>query len=163
MTAELNRKIENLIRLGTIAAVDHAARRVIVKTGGNDTAWLKWITLRAGNTRTWNPPTVGEQVMILSPSGVLENGLVMPSIFSDAHDAPSASPSEHVTDYPDGARIAYDHASGALTATGIKTATIQASESITANTPLTHITGDAHIGGNVKIDGTLEIDGLVTY
>lgn len=154
---ELSRRLENMIRLGTVAAVDHAARRVRVQSGELLTQWLKWITPRAGNTRTWDPPTIDEQVMILSPSGVLENGLVMPSVFSDAHDAPSISPDEHVTLYPDGARVAYNHATGALTATGITTALVQAAESVTADTPMTHATG------NVKIDGTLEVDGLITY
>lgn len=155
--AELNRRIENLIRLGTIAEVDHAAALCRVESGGLLTDWLPWFERRAGATREWNPPTVGEQVMVLSPSGVLDGGLVLLGLFSTAHAAPSHSPDEHVIDYPDGARIAYNHASGALTVTGIKTALVQASESVTADTPYTHITGDT------KIDGTLEVDGLITY
>lgn len=157
MSAELNRRIENLIRIGTIAEVDHAAHRVRVDSGELLTTWLKWRTGRAGATRTWSPPTIGEQVMILSPSGVLENGIVMPSIFSDAHDSPSDSPTEHVMLFPDGARISYDHASGALTATGIQTALVQAAVSVTLDTPLTHCTGDLHV------NGTATIDDLLTY
>lgn len=157
MTAELNRRIENLIRIGTIAEVDHVAHRVRVESGELLTDWLKWRTGRAGTTRSWSPPTIGEQVMILSPSGELGNGIVLPSIFSDAHDAPSDSPTEHVMLFPDGARIAYDHASGALTATGIQTATIQAAVSATLDTPLTHCTGDLHV------NGTATIDDLLTY
>ncbi|HCE7062829.1 phage baseplate assembly protein V, partial [Pseudomonas aeruginosa] len=38
--ATLSRLIENLIRLGTIAAVDHAAQRVRVLTGDLLTGWL---------------------------------------------------------------------------------------------------------------------------
>jgi phage baseplate assembly protein V len=157
MNAELNRRIENLIRLGTIAEVDHAAHRVRVDSGELLTAWLKWRTGRAGATRTWSPPTIGEQVMILSPSGELANGIVMPSIFCDAHDSPSDSATEHVIEFPDGARLSYDHASGALTASGIQTATIQAAVSVTLNTPETHITGD------VQIDGKCTVDDLLTY
>ena len=155
--AELSRRLENMIRIGTVAAVDHAAHRVRVQSGALLTDWLKWRTARAGATRTWCPPTVGEQVMILSPSGELANGIVLPSIFSDAHDAPSDAPDLHLVEFPDGARIAYDHAAGALTVTGIKTAVVQAAESITVDTPLTHITGA------VQIDGPLTVDGLVTY
>lgn len=155
MTAELNRRIENLIRIGTIAEVDHVAHRVRVESGELLTDWLKWRTGRAGATRSWSPPTIGEQVMILSPSGELGNGIVLPSIFSDAHDAPSDSPTEHVMLFPAGARIAYDHASGALTATGIQTATIQAAVSATLDTPLTHCTGDLHVNGAATIDDLL--------
>lgn len=155
--AELNRKIENMIRIGTVFSIDYVARRVRVKSGKLETQWLKWATPRAGDTREWDPPTIGEQVMVLSPSGVIENGVVMPSVFSSAHDAPSSSATLHVTEYPDGARVAYDHDAGALTATGIKTALVQASASVTADTPYTHITGDT------QIDGTLTVNGLLTY
>lgn len=149
--AELSRRLENIIRFGTIAEVNHAARRVRVDSGELRTAWLKWQTGRAGNARTWSPPSLGEQVMILSPSGVLENGIVVPSIYCDDNDAPSSSASEHVFAFPDGARISYDHDSGALIASGIQTAIVQAATSVTLDTPHTHCTG------------SLTIDGLLTY
>lgn len=149
--AQLSRLVENLIRVGTIAEVDHAAARCRVASGELLTEWLPWLEHRAGNTRTWDPPTVGEQVIILSPSGEPAGGIALTGIFRSAHPAPSASPSEHVIDFPDGARIAYDHATGALTATGIQTATIQAAVSVTLDTPYTHITG------------RLEVDDLLTY
>lgn len=155
--AEISRRIENMIRIGTIFDVDLIARRVRVKSGGVDTGWLKWRSGRAGATREWNPPTIGEQVMILSPSGEISGGIVIPSIYSDEHDAPSSSPDMHVTDYPDGAQISYNHATGALLAVGIRTALVQASESVTAETPLVHCTGD------VTIAGSLTVDGLLTY
>lgn len=151
MNAELNRRLENLIRIGTIAAIDHATHRVRVDSGELLTDWLKWRTGRAGATRSWSPPTIGEQVMILSPSGELGNGIVLPSIFSDVFDSPSSSASEHVIEFPDGARLSYDHASGALSASGIQTATIQAAVSVTLDTPLTHCTGK------------LTVDDLLTY
>ena len=58
---------------------------------------------------------------------------------------------EHVTVYPDGARIAYNHTTGALTATGIQTGTIEAQVKVTIDTPETHITGK------------LTVDDLLTY
>lgn len=150
-TAELSRRMESQIRLGTIAEVDHAAARCRVQTGGLLTDWLPWMAVRAGATRQWSPPSVGEQALLLSPSGHTGAGIVIPGLYADAHAAPSASPDEHVTDYPDGARIAYNHATGALIATGIKTAQVQAAESVTLDTPQTHITGE------------LVVDGLITY
>ncbi|MBI5917790.1 MAG: phage baseplate assembly protein V [Nitrosomonadales bacterium] len=123
--ASLSRMIENLIRFGTVTEVDHAARHVRVTTGAITTGWLKWRAERAGRTVTWDPPSIGEQVMILSPSGELANGIVIPSIYSDEHDAPDDSPSTHVTRYPDGAVVSYNHESGALSVTGIKSAYVE--------------------------------------
>lgn len=89
--AELLRLIHNLIRTGTIAEVDHAAARVRVKSGALLTDWLPWIESRAGTSRSWNPPTVGEQVMLFSPGGDPAAGLVLTGLFSNAHPTPANS------------------------------------------------------------------------
>lgn len=150
-TVELSRRLENLIRLGTISAVDHANALCRVRSGGIETGWLPWFERRAGETRTWDPPTIGEQAMVLSPSGEPAGGLVLVGLFRAAHPAPDASPTTHVTDYPDGARISYDHASGHLEVAGIKTARIEASVSVTLDTP------------DVYCTSRLTVDGLLTY
>ena len=108
---ELSRRIENIVRIGTIHDVDHDAVRCRVRTGRLVTDWLRWHTPRAGQTRTWDPPTTGEQCLILSPSGEPENGVVFYGFNSDNHPAPSNRPSEHLTVYPDHAYIFYDHES----------------------------------------------------
>lgn len=138
---ELSRLIENLVRIGTIHSVDHAKKRCMVQSGRLVTEWLRWFEQRAGETTTWNPPTIGEQCVVLSPSGVIENGLVFYGAPSDIIDTPSHDPAKHVIKFPDGAVFTYDHAASHLDISGIATATITASESITHDAPLTHITG----------------------
>lgn len=165
--AELSRRLENMIRIGTIAEIDHAARRVRVNSGELTTDWLKWRAVRAGSTLTWEPPTIGEQVMILSPSGELANGIVIPSIYSDAHDAPDSSPNTHVTQYPDGAVVSYNHASGAMSITGIKSASIAASGNVTVECANANVncTGKASVTaeGGIELDGTgaAQLKGIV--
>lgn len=107
---DLLRLIHNLIRLGTIAEVDHARARVRVKSGGLLTAWLPWVASRAGNTRDWSPPTLGEQVIVFSPGSDPAAGIVLSGIFSDAHPAPSSEPNIIGRWLPDGTHIKYDHA-----------------------------------------------------
>ncbi|MBS0353035.1 MAG: phage baseplate assembly protein V [Proteobacteria bacterium] len=138
---ELSRRLENLIRMGTIHSVDHPARRCRVQSGGLVTQWLPWLERRAGETATWSPPTVGEQCAILSPSGEPGGGIVFFGVPSDQIDTPSHTPDTHVIKFPDGAVFTYNHTTSHLEITGIATATIVASESITHDTPLTHITG----------------------
>ena len=157
---ELSRRLENLLRIGTVHSVDHGKARCRVQSGELVTQWLPWIERRAGQTTTWNPPTIGEQCMVLSPSGEPAGGVVIYGTYSAENAAPSTSPDDHVTLYPDGTRISYDHAKGhyqasypdgahlsydhpssSLEAVGIKTALVVASTSVTLDTPLTHITG----------------------
>ena len=108
--AELNSRVANLLRLGTILAVDLPRARCKVQSGRLETGWLRWATARAGTTRTWDPPTVGEQCMLLSPSGNTENGIVLFGINSELIKPPSQSADIHRPDWPDGALCEYDHA-----------------------------------------------------
>lgn len=106
--AELARLIENLVRFGTIAEVQHKPPRVRVRTGELLTTWLPWLALRTGADREWDPPTVNEQVILLSPSGQLANGVAITGLFSDLIPANGDRPSLHRRTYADGAVIEYD-------------------------------------------------------
>ena len=141
----LSRLVENLIRVGTVLEVDHAQKRCRVKSGGLLTGWLPWFSPRTGITRDWDPPTLGEQCIILSPSGEVGGGMVLLGLYADAFDAPSTSPDEHVREYPDGARISYNHVTGALNAVGIQTALVQAATQVTFDCPQVTFTGKVNV------------------
>ncbi|UXY16728.1 phage baseplate assembly protein V [Chitiniphilus purpureus] len=130
-TPDLARRLESLLRFGTIAQVDPGRARCTVTTGGITTEWLPWFALRAGRTQCWNPPTVGEQCLVLAPSGELAGGVVLLGMFSEASPAPSSDPDETLTVYPDGATLRYNHATHAMTIDGIASLVVNASDRIT--------------------------------
>lgn len=160
MTADLNRRIENIIRFGTIAEVDFANAKAKVKSGGILTDWLPWLTARAGNVRTWCPPSIGEQCVILAASGELTTAVILVGLYTK--NAPSHTPEETLIDFPDGARVVYNHSTGALTVTGIQTATIQAAISITLNAPQVNMTGNLQVDGSINSDGDQVAGGVST-
>jgi len=130
--AELYRLLCNLVRTGVVVEVDLTTQRCRVTSGQLSTTWLPWLTHRAGRSRTWWAPSVGEQVVLLAIGGELSTAFVLPALYSDTSPAPSASADAwHVT-FPDGAIIEYEPDTGALSATGVKSAAIQASDSISA-------------------------------
>ena len=133
---ELARAIRNLIRSGVVTEVDTVQGLCRVQSGGIQTTWLNWLTTRAGRSRTWWAPSVGEQVLLLAIGGELDTAFVLPGIFSDDNPAPSASADACHMAFPDGAVIEYEPETSALTVSGIKTADVTASESITATVPL---------------------------
>lgn len=133
---ELARAIRNLIRSGVVTEVDTEQGLCRVQSGGIQTTWLNWLTTRAGRSRTWWAPSVGEQVLLLAIGGELDTAFVLPGIFSDDNPAPSASADAWHVAFPDGAVIEYEPETGALTVSGIKTADVTASESITATVPV---------------------------
>ncbi len=150
--AELARLLENLIRIGIVADVRHSAPPAVrVSAGGITTTWLPWCEHRAGGTRTWNPPTKGEQVVLLCPSGDPANGIVLCAIPSAANDVPSHAPNETLTLYPDGAQVKYDHSAGMLTVQGVKTVFLEAATSVLVKCP------------DTTFDGSVTVKGLLSF
>ena len=162
---ELARLLRNLIRIGVVVETNSAEGLCRVQTGGMKTTWLNWLTSRAGRSRVWWAPSVGEQVLILAIGGELDTAFVLPGIFSDDHPAPSASPDAFHVAFPDGAVIEYEPDNGALTVSGIKTADVTASDSITATVPVVLVKAETRITldtpevvcTNKLITGTLEV------
>ncbi|ERI52122.1 baseplate assembly protein [Pseudomonas sp. EGD-AK9] len=119
--ADLRRRLDNMIRSGTIAEVDHgdpAQGRLPccrVKTGAITTGWLHFFTCRAGSTNEWSPVSVGEQCTILSPSGELAQGQVLVGLYSEANPPCSNSPDVHRVEWANGDFLEHNAATGALT------------------------------------------------
>ena len=150
VSAEDQRKTANLIKQGNIAESDPAGR-VRVRIGNLLTDWLPYFVPFAGGVSVHRPPSVGENCLVLSPSGETANGLVLCGLMSDQFPQPSNSADETVIRFPDGASIRYNHASGSLDASGIKTITVQAAQSLLIDCPQSSFTG------------ALTVDGLFTY
>lgn len=162
---DIGRVLRNMIRVGLIVDTNTETGQCRVQTGGMQTTWLNWLTCRAGRSRVWWAPSVGEQVLILAIGGELDTAFVLPGIFSDDHPAPSASSDAIHVAFPDGAVIEYEPESGALTVSGIKTADVTASDSITATVPVVLVKAETRITldtpevvcTNKLTTGTLEV------
>lgn len=162
---ELSRQIANLIRVGEVTELDFAdpeAPRVRVEVSGFPSDWLPWSAARAGATRKWSPPSVGEQVIIVAPYGDLGQAMIIGSLFSAATPAPDTSATSETIEYPDGSTVRYDSASHTLTVTiaeegrvvvNCKEATVNAAEEMTFNTPLATFSGNIKAAGDIE-DGT---------
>ncbi|RFA31335.1 hypothetical protein CAI21_01525 [Alkalilimnicola ehrlichii] len=129
--AELLRLLNNLVRLGTVHEVDTATARARIKSGAILTGWLPWLSARAGTTRDWDPPTAGEQVLLLSPGGDLSQAIVLTGIYSEASPPPATDPSVWKREFPDGTTVTYDHAEKALAIATVDRIEIQAGGDIT--------------------------------
>lgn len=103
---EMERYIRNLVRYVTVTEdpVDGKVRAVD-KGGGDGGKDLPlppqpWAEVGAprdgGNGTTWRPPKPGQQMLCLTPSGKLGQGILIPAAFSNDCAAPSQSADEHV-------------------------------------------------------------------
>ena len=110
--AEHDRMLSNMLIVGTVDSVDHAAATCRIRSGDWVSAPVPWASLGAGQVRNWRPPSVGEQAMLMSPSGDPANGFALPGFYTSQHQGGNdASPDVTATDWPDGAREQYNHAS----------------------------------------------------
>lgn len=144
---DLNRRLANVVTVGQIEAVDYATATARVRLGDNLTANLPLPAGRAGGNRTWSPPEVGEQVIVLSPSGNLASGCILSSLYSETAAAPGNRAGLHRTVYANGAVIEYDRDENAFTMD-----LAGGSVSITAPGGLT-IIGTVTVTGDVIADG----------
>lgn len=149
--AELLRLIHNLIRLGKVTEVDQQAAICRVKIGALETKGLKWISTRAGTTRDWDPPTVGEQVVVFAPGGDLSAAVVLAGLYQQSHGAPASSGGVWQRDFPDGAQLQYDHENHAADVTLPAGGTL-------------NLVSDGGIGitGNVQVTGSIAASGEVS-
>jgi phage baseplate assembly protein V len=86
--SEFIRRLNNIVRLGTVSEVDYKKARIRVKIGKITTTWIPCLTT-AGAIKLCNPPVVGEQVSVISHGGDLSLAVAIPSIFQSKFDAPS--------------------------------------------------------------------------
>jgi phage baseplate assembly protein V len=105
---DAERRIANIVIMGRIAELDAAGARVRVTTGDITTGWLPFATVRAGQDRTWHAPEPGEQVVVVCPCGDTNQGVVVGSVYRDAHPAPGDTEETSRTVFKDGAVLEYD-------------------------------------------------------
>jgi len=155
--ADISRLLQNLLRYGVVASVDHAARRCTVRSGELITKPLRWLTYRAGDARTWWAPSEGEQVILLCPGGDTARGTVLPALYADEAPAPVDGDTAHVTQYPDGAVVSYAPEQHelrlALPSGGKVILMAPAGVEITGDT---RITGKLHITDDVSVDAGIK-------
>lgn len=159
--------LSELIRLGTVSEVDLEQATVKVRygnpdddDGGAETPPIRWLTLRAGDTKVWSPPTVGEQVVLIVPDGQLAAAIALPGVIQDAFPAAGSDLTEVIT-FKDGARIAYDPEGHTLTAVLPEggTAEVEAPGGLTIRADVT-IEGNVTVNGNVDASEDVTADGV---
>ncbi|EMB2742714.1 phage baseplate assembly protein V [Vibrio parahaemolyticus] len=159
---DLQRRMANMIRRGRVHSVDFEQSPPRVKVEyekGAVTGWLPWISGRESNKhRTdWEPLAIGEQVIILSESGELSAGVVLPSLPDATSPVPSTSPDEHVSRYEDGTTFTYNRKTHTLSIDVQGDANLHTTGNVTA-----HIEGTADVtvakATTVKTDATLNVE-----
>ena len=142
--ANIYQRLTKLARHGNIHDVQADPPRCRVTFGDDpDTGkphisdWLNWSARSDSEVNDWSMPAVGAPVVVLSPGGETDNGIVFPAGYSNDRPPPATAPGQHVTQYSDGATVMYDTKSHIMTLTLPE-------------------------GGKVKFKADVDIDGTLT-
>lgn len=177
-TAEHDRMIGGMVIPCRVVAVDLAAAMVRVSDGGDWTsAWVRWHSQAAGKARHWRAPSLGEQGVLISPSGNPAQGTFVPGLYGNAGSQPDNRDHVEVWRFDDGGSLLYDWQAkryqimlptgtveivvgvtravltdDAITAqtttASVRATTITLEGQVQINGPLT-VTGDIHGGGKI--------------
>lgn len=98
--AEVERRLHNSGQQGTVSQVDAAKGLMRLKIGeseGKDvlSPWVPYAQV-AGALKVHSPPSVGQQMLLVAPSGDLDQAVGMPMTWSDNNQSPSQDGAAHV-------------------------------------------------------------------
>ena len=157
MNADANRRLENIVRFGTIKTINPSKPipRVIVNLGDIETPEIRCLNIRSGVDATWDMPSINEECVVISPCGDIgPTSFVLYGFYNDDHPAPSDDLNKKIRMFADGCVIAYDvaahHLSAVLPSGG--TAVLTADGGVTVN-------GDTTINGNLQVNGSTAMTG----
>jgi len=152
---ELNRKFNQSIKIGVVTQVDVTKALAKVQFAQNlTTPLLPWLSTAASNAN-WRCLELGEQVVVISPCGDINQGIILPSIYSNDNPSPGSNKNELITKYADGTIIKYDTATGSLSVDSPQIISVTCSTAtINAN--------QTTINGNLSVNGTVSATGDVT-
>ncbi|MFP8831850.1 phage baseplate assembly protein V [Acinetobacter baumannii] len=157
MNADANRRLENIVRFGTVKTINPSKPipRVIVNLGDIETPEIRCLNIRSGDDTTWDMPSENEECVVISPCGDIgPTSFVLYGFYNDDHPAPSDDLNKKIRMFADGCVIAYDiaahHLSAVLPSGG--TAILTADGGVTVN-------GDTTINGNLQVNGSTAMTG----
>lgn len=165
--SELDRRLSNVIRVGTVIAVSAAKGRAQISDGHWSSAWLPWLEARAGAAATWTPPQVGEQAVALCPAGEPDAGVIVAGLFNTRNPPPGDRLKLSTRRFSDGAHETHDADSGVWTFSVPSGAIILEAGGVSLTVTPTGvvidgdvtITGSASVAGGVSITGGAAIKG----
>lgn len=104
----LKNQVANLIRTGKVTKIYADEGLVDVEIEKIVKKRMPFLTMRAGEDKTYWMPSVDEQGAVLSPSGNLANAMFLPALNSDKFPVPEDDEKWTTREWKDGAKESYD-------------------------------------------------------
>jgi phage baseplate assembly protein V len=161
---EIERRVNNIIQIGTIVEVDKSKALARVNVLGRVTDFLPVKMIGNSFIKVFIPMRVGEQVMVVCPYGNANSGFIVPSVFNTNCKEPNgSSPDKAIIEFAGGVKIVSDGENINITApasvnVNCESANVTA-ESVNVKANTTTITSETTNNGDVVINGNLAVNG----
>lgn len=156
MNAETQRRLHNIATIGVVAEIDAARALMRVAVGDILTDYLPIPTIAAGAVRVWRCPSVGEQFLLVSPSGDLACAIPVVSLYSVHNPAPSHDKDEIFIHYNDNDFLKIHTQNSQLHLSIGKI--VNTADDVLFDTPKVTIAGDLVVDGTIHAGGTIRSD-----
>lgn len=134
LVARQNMRINNMMREASVLEVDPAKGTAVVDAHGIITKGIPWLQ-QAGDIVDWDPPSVGQRMVMFSPNGDIGRGFLLPGGYTESVGQP----------YSEGAMFGRTIGGTKITGYG---------DSYNIETATFTIKGNVVIDGNVTISGS---------
>ena len=169
-SGQADRMLAGLVIPCYVVVVDLVAAKLRwVSDGEWTSAWVRWHAVAAGKARHWRAPSVGEQGVLVSPSGEPAQGTFVPGLYGNAGAPPDNRDHVEVWRFDDGGSLVYDWAANRYTITlpsgtvnievGSSKAVITDAAIIAESAAITAKAPTITLQGNVEILGPLRVTG----
>ncbi|BCX67967.1 phage baseplate assembly protein V [Pseudomonas izuensis] len=163
--AEHDRMIAAMLMPCVVVGVDLAAAAVRVQSGDWVSAWVRWHSLAAGKARHWRAPSLGEQGVLINPSGQAGMGTFVPGLYGDAGGQPDNRDHVEVWRFDDGGSLVYDWEAKSYSITlptGTVNIQVGGTEAVVTDSAVKVTSANINLEGAVNIDGPLHVTQNIT-
>lgn len=165
-SAQHDRMLAGLVMPCSVVGVDLAAAMVRVSDGaGWTSAWVRWHGQAAGKARHWRAPSLGEQGVLISPSGEPAQGTFVPGLYGNAGAQPDNRDHVEVWRFDDGGSLVYDWQARSYTIDlpgGSVTAKVGGSTVVVTDDAITAVSGRVTITGTITLVGDVQLNGALS-
>ncbi|AGP49467.1 hypothetical protein PSYCG_09865 [Psychrobacter sp. G] len=157
MNAENQRRLHNIATIGTVTHINADSALMRLAVGENVTDWVNIPSIAAGSISVWRCPSIGEQYLLVSPSGELANAIPVISLYSEHNPSPSTDQNEIRIRYNDTDFCSIDVVKSQLTI-HISETLIKSKTSIVLDTPSTRMTGSLQVDKGIHASEAIKSD-----
>lgn len=143
-TEEVRRRMQSMIRLGRVCAIDDNNQMIKVEHGALTTPFIKWFAHAAGKVSHYRCPSIGEQVLLLNFGAGYSAKQYIALVGMASTDFPLAgnSQTQVITHFGDKCSQIWDMDKGTLI--------LKATEKITLESKMVLASQDLQVESNIK-------------